>query len=267
MDLDRPVTLSIDPAKLPRHVAIIMDGNGRWARQRGLPRVEGHREGAESVRSVVRASRALGISTLTLFAFSEQNWDRPPGEVDALMELLYRYVLEERDEIMDNDIRLTAVGDVSRLPRYVRQALSVLMDVSAKNRSMTLALALSYGGREDIALAVRRLADEVAAGKLAPEDVDEAALDARLSTAGMPPVDLMIRTSGEKRISNFLLWQVAYAELMFLDTMWPDFRKPDLHEAIAEYQRRERRFGRTSEQLEERAGATGVAADVSPRLG
>ncbi|PID39543.1 MAG: isoprenyl transferase [Proteobacteria bacterium] len=250
MDADGPVALSIDRAKLPRHVAIIMDGNGRWARSRGLPRVEGHREGAESVRSVVRASRALGISALTLFAFSEQNWDRPPDEVDALMELLYRYVLEERDEIMENDIRLTAVGDVSRLPRYVQQALSVLIDVSAKNRSMTLALALSYGGREDIAAAVRRLAAEVAAGKLAPEVVDEAALDARLSTAGMPPVDLMIRTSGEKRISNFLLWQVAYAELMFLDTMWPDFRKPDLLEAIAEYQRRERRFGRTSEQLE-----------------
>jgi len=228
-----------------------MDGNGRWARQRGLPRVEGHREGAESVRSVVRAARSLGVSALTLFAFSEQNWDRPPDEVDALMELLYRYVLEERDEIMGNDIRLMAVGDLERLPRFVRQALSVLIDVSAQNRAMVLCLALSYGGREDITAAVRRLAEEVAAGKLAPDDVDEAALDQRLSTAGMPPVDLMIRTSGEQRISNFLLWQVAYAELMFTETMWPDFRKPELHQAIVTYQQRERRFGLISEQLSE----------------
>ena len=242
---------AIDPARLPRHLAIIMDGNGRWARQRGLPRIEGHRAGAESVRSIVRASRELGVSALTLFAFSEQNWDRPPGEVDALMELLYRYVLEERDEIMDNGIRLAAVGDLERLPRFVRQALTALMNVSAQNKGMVLCLALSYGGREDITLAVRRLAEEVAAGKLKPEDVDEAAVDERLSTAGMPPVDLLLRTSGEQRISNFLLWQIAYAELLFTETMWPDFRKPDLLAALAQYQARERRFGRTSEQLHE----------------
>lgn len=242
---------TVDRSRLPRHVAIIMDGNGRWARQRGLARIEGHRAGAESVRSIVRASRELGVSALTLFAFSEQNWDRPPDEVDALMELLYRYVLEERDEIMDNGIRLAAVGDLERLPRFVRQALTALMNVSAQNKGMVLCLALSYGGREDITLAVRRLAEEVAAGKLKPEEVDEAAVDERLSTAGMPPVDLLVRTSGEQRISNFLLWQIAYAELLFTETMWPDFREPDLRAALAQYQARERRFGRTSEQLGE----------------
>jgi undecaprenyl diphosphate synthase len=241
----------IDVDKLPRHVAIIMDGNGRWARQQGLPRMEGHRAGAESVRAVVRAARAAGIKALTLFAFSEQNWDRPADEVDALMELLYRYVLEERDEIMDNDIRLTAVGDVERLPKFVREALSVLMRVSQNNQSMVLSLALSYGGREDITRAARILAQQAKSGEIDPEKIDIQMLEQRLWTAGLPAVDLLIRTSGELRISNFLLWQVAYAELVFTETMWPEFRKPQLLEAIAAYQQRERRFGLTSDQLDQ----------------
>ncbi len=245
-----PATMSsLDPTKMPRHVAIIMDGNGRWAHQRGLPRVDGHAEGAKSVHAIVRACRALNISALTLFAFSEQNWERPQDEVDALMGLLHRYVLDERDEILDNDIRLTVIGDIARLPAYVRQALDVLMKVSAKNKSMTLVLALSYGGREDLTQAARRLAEEVAAGTITPDEIDEEHVNAHLSTADLPPVDLLLRTSGEQRISNFLLWQAAYAELIFLDTMWPDFREPQLHATLAEYQRRERRFGLTSEQL------------------
>ncbi|MBW2734394.1 MAG: di-trans,poly-cis-decaprenylcistransferase [Deltaproteobacteria bacterium] len=239
----------IDPATLPRHIAVIMDGNGRWARQQGLERVAGHEEGAKSVRTVVRAARALGVRALTLFAFSEQNWGRPPLEVEALMRLLYRYVLEEHNEIMDNDIRLFAIGDLHRLPTFARVALKALMKLSAGNKSMTLCLALSYGGREDVVLAARALAEDVAAGRLAPEDIDETLFESRLSTGEMPPVDLMIRTSGEQRLSNFLLWQAAYAELFFTDEMWPDFRKPQLLEAIAAYQQRERRFGRTSAQL------------------
>lgn len=239
-----------DLNRLPRHVAIIMDGNGRWAKARDLARVEGHRAGAESVREVVRAARALNIQGLTLFAFSEQNWDRPAEEVSALMELLYRYIVEEREEIMDNGIRLTAVGDLDRLPKFVRKALDVLMDISSKNSEMVLCLALSYGGREDLTDATRKIANEVAKGTLKPEDIDEDVLNRRLSTRDMPPVDLMIRTSGEQRVSNFLLWQLAYAEMIFTETMWPDFRKEQFHQSVIEYQKRERRFGRISEQLD-----------------
>lgn len=241
--------LAFDVQALPRHVAIIMDGNGRWARQRGLPRIEGHRKGAESVREVVRAARAIGVPVLTLFAFSEQNWDRPQDEVDALMELLYRYVLDEREEILGNDIRLAAVGELERLPLLVREALGVLMSLSAPRKSMVLCLALSYGGREDLARATRRIAERVREGALRPEAIDEALVSSYLATAGLPPVDLLIRTSGEMRLSNFLLWELAYAELLFTPTMWPDFRKPELLAAIAEFQQRERRYGRTSAQL------------------
>jgi undecaprenyl diphosphate synthase len=234
---------------LPRHVAIIMDGNGRWARGQGQPRIHGHREGARSVREAVRAAREIGISALTLFAFSEQNWDRPPDEVDALMELLYKYVLEEHDEIMHNGIRLTAIGALDRLPAFVRQPLHDLIEESKDNGGMILCLALSYGGREDVIAAARRLAAEVRDGRIDPDEISEVTLEARLATAMLPPLDLLIRTSGEFRLSNFLLWQAAYAELYFTPVMWPEFRRQHLEEAIRAYQHRERRFGMTTEQL------------------
>ena len=227
-----------------------MDGNGRWAKQRGRPRVDGHLEGAESVRAVVRTARELDIGALTLFAFSEQNWERPSDEVEALMQLLYRYVMEERDEIMGNDIRLVAIGAVQRLPLFVRGALRALVELSAKNSRMTLCLALSYGGREDIAAAARSLAEQARRGTLDPALIDCKRFEQELSSGELPPVDLLIRTSGEQRVSNFLLWQAAYAELVFSETMWPDFRRPQFLAAVADYQARERRFGRTSEQLE-----------------
>jgi undecaprenyl diphosphate synthase len=239
--------------RLPGHIGIIMDGNGRWARRGEMPRIEGHREGAKSVKEVVRACREMGISALTLFAFSEQNWDRPPDEVEALMELLYRYVLEEHDEIMDNGIRLTAIGALDRLPQFVREPLSSLMDESRQNSRMILCLALSYGGREDIVRAAQALAQEVQEGRIDVDEINEVTFESRLATAGLPPLDLMIRTSGELRISNFLLWQVAYAELHFTPVMWPEFRRPHLEQAITAYQQRERRFGRTSHQLSERS--------------
>jgi undecaprenyl diphosphate synthase len=207
------------------------------------------REPSQSAK-IVRAARAAGIQVLTLFAFSEQNWDRPLDEVDALMELLYRYVLEERQEIMQNSIRLTAVGELDRLPSFVRDPLFKLMKLSHDQQSMTLCLALSYGGREDIARAARKLAEEVATGALAADQVDQQLLESRLQTAGLPPVDLLIRTSGEMRLSNFLLWQLAYAELIFVPTMWPEFRKQHLMEAISEYQARERRYGLLSSQVQ-----------------
>lgn len=229
----------------PRHVAIIMDGNGRWAKMRGLPRIDGHRKGAESVRDVVRAARELGLECLTLYAFSSQNWQRPPDEVQALMQLLCEYVLDERAEIMDNDIRLTAIGRIAQLPLFVREPLDALIADSAKNRRMTLCLALSYGGREAIVDAVR------AAMKAGVESqaLDEAMLGSLLPTHDLPPVDFLIRTSGEQRLSNFLLWEAAYSELFFSGTLWPDFRRGDLYAALAAYAQRERRFGMTSDQL------------------
>jgi undecaprenyl diphosphate synthase len=229
----------------PRHVAIIMDGNGRWAQMRGLPRIEGHRKGAESVRDIVRASRELGLECLTLYAFSSQNWRRPPDEVQALMQLLCEYVLGERAEIMDNDIRMRAIGRIAQLPAFVREPLDALIADSAKNRHMTLCLALSYGGREAIVDAVRAA---MGSGVL-PETIDEATLGSLLPTHDLPPVDLLIRTSGEQRLSNFLLWEAAYSELIFSGTLWPDFRRGDLYAALSAYAQRERRFGLTSEQL------------------
>ncbi len=234
---------------LPRHVAIIMDGNGRWAHSQGEPRIFGHREGVRSVHEVVRTAREIGISALTLFAFSEQNWERPPDEIDALMELLFKYVLEKHDEIMQNSIRLTTIGEVERLPLFVRKALSLLIEESRNNQGMILCLALSYGGREEIAGAVRQIAKKVQDGKIKPEDINENIIENHLFTSMMPPLDLLIRTSGEFRISNFLLWQAAYTELYFTPTMWPEFRREHLLDAIAAYQSRERRFGLTTEQL------------------
>ena len=227
-------------AELPRHIAIIMDGNGRWAERRGLPRIEGHRQGAESVRQVTRAARAEGIQRLTLYAFSEQNWGRPMAEIAALMQLLRDYLIDERAEIMDNNIRLTTLGNTERLPEYVRTPLESLMTASAGNDGMELCLALSYGGREEIAAAVQRIAARIATGELKPDDVNTELLQ---ETIAVEDVDLIIRTSGEQRLSNFLLWQSAYAELYFADSLWPEFGKAELLEALSAFQRRERRFG------------------------
>jgi undecaprenyl diphosphate synthase len=235
--------------RLPRHVAIIMDGNGRWARRHGLPRTDGHRRGADSVHDVVRAAREMGLEALTLYAFSEQNWSRPVEEVMALMHLLRDYVQRERAEIMENGIRLITIGDRARLPEFVRAPLDVLIADSAANRGMTLCLALSYGGRESIAAAARRLARAARDGALQPDDIDVGAFGRAMATADLPELDLMIRTSGEQRLSNFLLWEAAYAEMYYTDTLWPDFSRRTLEDAIAAYQGRERRFGMTGEQV------------------
>lgn len=234
---------------LPRHVGIIMDGNGRWAELRGKPRVEGHREGSNSVREVTRCARRVGLEALTLYAFSSQNWSRPSEEVAALMDLLREYLESERAEIMDNGIRLNAIGELGKLPWFVREPLDALRADSKNNTGMVLTLALSYGGREELLHAMRRLCERAVAGQLDPAKLGEADVEPELWTAGLPPLDLMVRTSGERRISNFLLWQVAYAELAFTEALWPDFRDEALLSCLAEYQKRERRFGKTSAQV------------------
>jgi undecaprenyl diphosphate synthase len=236
--------------RLPRHLGIIMDGNGRWAQRNGRPRLDGHRVGADSVRDITRAARELGIEALTLYAFSSQNWQRPADEVAGLMQLLREYLLGERSEILDNAIRLEAIGDVERLPPVVKEPLDELRAASAANHGMTLTLALSYGGRESIARAVRAAVRDAVAGALAPDDVDVERFNAYLPTARLPPLDLLIRTSGEQRISNFMLWEIAYAELIFVDVQWPEFRRRHLYECLDQYTARERRFGLTREQLD-----------------
>jgi undecaprenyl diphosphate synthase len=237
------------PARVPRHVAIIMDGNGRWAESQGLPRVRGHEEGAVSVREIVRACRRRGVEALTLYSFSTENWRRPKAEVGALMSLLQRYVLQERQEIMENGVRLRAIGQVDRLPIFVRTPLRALVRESRNNTGMTLNLALSYGGRAEIVDAVQSLAEDVKRGRIKPRDIDEAAISSRLYTAGQPDPDLLIRTSGELRVSNFLLWQIAYAEIYVTAVSWPEFRADQLDEAFAAYSARQRRFGKTGAQL------------------
>ena len=234
---------------LPRHVGIIMDGNGRWAQLRGRPRLEGHRAGAESVRDITRASRELGLEALTLYAFSSQNWARPPDEVAGLMQLLREFLVDERSEILDNEIRLEALGEIDRLPALVREPLDELRAASRANTKMVLTLALSYGGRESIARAARAAAWDVAAGTLRPEELDVARFERYLPTSTLPPLDLLIRTSGEQRVSNFMLWELAYAELVFVDVLWPEFRRKHLYECLDAYATRERRFGMTSAQL------------------
>jgi len=236
---------------LPRHLAIIMDGNGRWAEARGLPRIAGHREGSASVRDVTREARRVGLEALTLYAFSAQNWARPPDEVAALMQLLAEFLDSERAEIMDNAIRLNAIGELERLPGFVRERLERLQRDSAGNGGMVLTLALSYDAREEIAQAARRAAE--AAGGLA---FGPAEIEAELFTAGLPELDLLVRTSGERRISNFLLWQCAYAELAFSEVLWPDFRELELLQVIADFQSRERRFGLTGAQVAARPRTT-----------
>jgi undecaprenyl diphosphate synthase len=227
---------------LPRHVAIIMDGNGRWAQGRGLPRVAGHRQGAAAVRTVTRAARRLGLEALTLYAFSMQNWSRPADEVEALMLLLVEFLEKEQRELLDNGIRLNAIGDLGRLPARVGERLEAVRLATAGGTGMTLTLALSYGGREELVHAAQE-----AAARGGP--IDAAALEAGLWTRGLPDLDLLIRTSGERRISNFLLWQAAYAELYFTDTHWPAFDERELLVALADFQARQRRFGLTGEQV------------------
>ncbi len=241
---------------LPRHVAIIMDGNGRWAQARGLPREEGHRAGAQAVHRTVTLCREMGIQVLTLYAFSAQNWERPKSEVEALMSLLLDYVLDEHDEIMQNGIRLRAIGDLDRLPDFVREPLLELCEESAHHTGMQLVLALSYGSREEIVRAMKHLASEVQSGALAPSDITEERISKALYTADLPDPDLIIRTSGESRISNFLLWQLAYAELYFTSVAWPDFDQSTLQAALESYSNRQRRFGKTEAQIEREQNAT-----------
>jgi undecaprenyl diphosphate synthase len=237
------------PAGLPRHVAIIMDGNGRWATQRGLGRIEGHRRGEKSVREIVTTARELGIQVLTLYAFSTENWERPEREVGALMGLLRRYIRSELRRMMRNGIRLRAIGNLRRLPREVLADLRAAEQATRANTGMVVQLAVSYGAREEMVAAVRRLARRVRDGVMEAEAIDEEAISSSLMTGGLPDPDLLIRTSGEMRLSNFLLWQVAYSELYVTDTLWPDFRREHFEAALAEYQRRERRFGKTSAQV------------------
>jgi undecaprenyl diphosphate synthase len=227
----------------PAHVAIIMDGNGRWAKARGLPRIAGHRKGAEAVRRTIEAARALGVGHVTLFSFSSENWARPLGEVTELMSLLRFYLRSEIAELHKSGVRLRVIGDRSRLAADIVQLVENGEAITAGNTALTLILALSYGSRQEIVEAARGLARRVAAGELGLEEIDEARFAATLSTAGIPDPDLVIRTSGEQRLSNFLLWQSAYAELVFIDRLWPDFSREDLEDAIQEFHRRERRYG------------------------
>jgi len=227
-----------------------MDGNGRWAKLRGLPRIEGHRTGIRSVRAVVECARELGIPYLTLYAFSTENWGRPAAEVNTLMALLREFLVKELPELRERGIRLRVIGEVSQLPAPVREVLSATVSGTADSREMTLTLALSYAGRNEIVRAARKIAEEAASGAIAPGAITEEDLAARLDTAGMPDPDLVIRTSGEVRISNFLLWQAAYAEFVFTDVLWPDFGKAEFLQSLDEYARRDRRFGLTGEQDE-----------------
>lgn len=243
----------IDRDKLPRHIAVIMDGNGRWAKRQGKNRVFGHKHGVTAVRETVEASAELGIQYLTLYAFSTENWGRPKLEVDALMELLVRTIKAEVKTLMKNDIRLTVIGKTDMLPERSRARLAEAMDETKHNKRMTLVLALSYSSKWEIAEAIKQIAQEAKAGTLDAATINEDTLSNYLSTKGMPDPELMIRTSGEQRISNFLLWQLAYAELYFTETLWPDFRKEHLYQAIIDFQQRERRFGKISEQIKTEA--------------
>ncbi len=229
--------------EIPRHIAIIMDGNGRWAKQRGLPRLEGHRAGAESVREVMEACIELGVEYLTLYAFSSENWNRPESEVKALMNLLDRFLNEKAKDLDRQNVRLLAIGQIERLPSKTRALIERIQNRTADHTAMTLVLALSYGGREEIVSAARSLAADAVAGRISPGDIDAALFATRLQTAGLPDPDLLVRTSGEMRVSNFLLWQISYSEMVIVKKFWPDFRQGDLFEAVEEYKRRHRRFG------------------------
>ncbi len=243
------IKLKIKPESLPRHIAIIMDGNGRWAKKHGKPRVFGHRNGVKAVRETTEAAAELGVSFLTLYAFSTENWSRPRIEIDALMKLLVETLHKEVNTLMKNDIKLQAIGDISQLPRPTHKALLEGIERTKNNKRMTLILALNYSAKWDILQATQKLARACKEGLIKEDEIDEAAFAQALSTANIPDPELLIRTSGETRLSNFLLWQLAYAELYFTPTFWPDFRKEHLYEAIINFQERERRFGKISEQL------------------
>ncbi|HYB08649.1 MAG TPA: isoprenyl transferase [Alphaproteobacteria bacterium] len=238
-----PLTKTSDATRAPVHVAIVMDGNGRWAKARGLPRTAGHRRGADAVREAVKSAVALGVSYLTLFGFSSENWRRPASEVDDLMGLLRLYLRSEVAELHRNGVRVRVIGDRTRFSSDIVELIEGAESLTQENRRLTLTVALSYGGRQDIVQAARNLAGEVQAGRLTPAEIDEARFSHSLWTADTPDPDMVIRTSGERRVSNFLLWQSAYAEFVFLDTLWPDFARSDFEYAIREYNGRERRYG------------------------
>ncbi len=245
-----PIPDSLDPESIPRHVAIIMDGNGRWAKRQGKPRLFGHKNGVTSVQEIVECAGDLGVKVLTLYAFSTENWKRPADEVGGLMGLLKIYLQKELSKMVRNSIRLTCIGEIAKLPKDVREVLENTMQQTANNTKLTLNLALSYGGRAEMIRAVQQISEEVRSGDLEVSAIDEALIDSRLYTAHLPDPDLLIRTGGEARLSNFLLWQASYAEIYFTDTMWPDFRRDAFCTAIEEFQSRERRFGKTSAQVE-----------------
>lgn len=239
----------IEKTRLPQHIAIIMDGNGRWARVNSVSRINGHRKGAESVRDIVKTCREIGIRYLTLYAFSVENWLRPTTEIRALMGLLEKFLRSELREMQDSGIRLMAIGDIETLPEKVKKLLQKTIENTSNNNGMVLNLALSYGGRDEIVGAVKEILKDSKSGKITPVDITKEVFSGYLYTSGIPDPDLLIRTSGEYRISNFLLWQMAYSEFYFTEVLWPDFRRENLIEAIVDYQERERRFGRTSDQL------------------
>ncbi len=239
----------IDKSRLPRHIAIIMDGNGRWAKEQGQDRLFGHYQGVESVRDIVEGCAELGIGYLTLYAFSTENWDRPQYEVVGLMELLVKTIRGEVESLNKNNIRLHVIGDVAMLPDYAQRELTEALQITGQNTGLQLIMALSYSGRWELLNAVKSIAHEVQSGRLAVEEIDQDTLQRFLTTSDFPDPELMIRTSGEYRISNFLLYQLAYAELYFTQVRWPDFRKQNLYEALVDYQHRERRFGKTGEQI------------------
>ncbi|MCF8274111.1 MAG: isoprenyl transferase [Flavobacteriaceae bacterium] len=239
----------IDETRLPKHIAIIMDGNGRWAKKLGMARAFGHENGAKSVRQVIEGCAELGVENLTLYAFSTENWNRPKLEVQTLMKLLISSLKKEINTLHDNNIRLCTIGNLNSLPSKVNKELVEVMEKTKLNTRMTLTVALSYGSREELVNTIKEISLKVKNNIISPEKIDESIINEHLYTRNLPDVDLLIRTSGEQRISNFLLWQIAYAELYFTNTLWPDFTKEDLYHAIIEYQKRERRFGKTSEQI------------------
>lgn len=239
----------IQQNRIPRHVAIIMDGNGRWAKRQGLARMFGHRQGVETVHSITEAAATLGIEYLTLYTFSTENWNRPKEEVDALMALLVDTIAKETPTLMKNNIRLQTIGDISRLPQVTHDKFVACIEETSKNTGLTLVIALSYSARWELIRSTRLIAEAVKEGKMLVEDINEETISTHLTTASIPDPDLLIRTSGELRISNFLLWQLAYAELYFTDCLWPEFTNEEFYHAIVDYQHRERRFGKTSEQV------------------
>ncbi len=251
-DLDATNELA-NSGNLPRHVAIIMDGNGRWAVSRGLPRIAGHKEGIESVRDIVKASSQVGIKYLTLYAFSIENWNRPTSEVGGLMKLLEFYLRKELEVLHENNVRINTIGKMSSLPKVVQKLLHDSMEKTRDNTGLTLTLALSYSGRWDIVRAVQMIALDVRRGRLSPEDINEELFSSFLQTNNLPDPDLMIRSSGEFRLSNFLLWEIAYGEVFISKKLWPEFRRKELYDALKSYANRERRFGKTSFQLEEKS--------------